>query len=393
MTRADAEPPAAAAEGPSPTPAIDRFLTEARPPTPCVVVDLEIVRDRYRALHGALPGAEIYYAVKANPAAEVVSALSGLGAAFDLASPGEIAICLGLGIPPQRLSFGNTIKRESAIACAFREGLGLYAFDSAAELEKLARSAPGARVFCRILTENKGADWPLTRKFGCESRIAADLLVAARGRGLCPVGLSFHVGSQQTNPEAWTSALAHAAWVFRACARRGVTLELLNLGGGLPGHYRARVPRLAAYTEVIEKALGREFGGSRPRILIEPGRYLVADAGLLRTEILLISRKSAHERERWIYLDAGLYNGLDETHDERIRYCLRTPRDGGATGPAILAGPTCDSADILYRRHPCELPLDLEIGDPVDFLSAGAYTASAASVAFNGFPPIKTYFV
>jgi ornithine decarboxylase len=279
------------------------------------------------------------------------------------------------------------------MARAFEDGLSLFAFDSAAELEKLARSTPGARVFCRILIENKGAEWPLTRKFGCESRMAADLLVAAKGKGLRPVGVSFHVGSQQTEPAAWARALAHAAWVFRACAHRGVALELLNLGGGLPAHYRAPVPPLAAYAEAIETALGREFGASRPRILIEPGRYLVADAGLLRTEVLLISRKSAHERERWVYLDAGLYNGFYESRDERIRYRVRTPRDGGPTGPAILAGPTCDSADILYRRHPYELPVDLEIGDPVDFLSAGAYTASAASVAFNGFPPIKSHFV
>ena len=144
---------------------------------------------------------------------------------------------------------------------------------------------------------------------------------------------------------------------------------------------------------MIEKALAREFGAARPRILIEPGRYLVGDAGLLRTEILLISSKSAGERERWVYLDGGLYNGLNETLNERIQYRIRSPRDGGACGPVILAGPTCDSADILYRRHPYQLPLDLEIGDPIDFLSAGAYTASVAAVAFNGFPPIRSYFV
>jgi ornithine decarboxylase len=244
-----------------------------------------------------------------------------------------------------------------------------------------------------LLIENKGAEWPLTRKFGCEAHMAADLLVRARQLGLRPIGVSFHVGSQQTEPQAWSSAIAHAAWVFRACAHRGLDLALLNLGGGLPAHYRAPVPPLEDYAAVIEAALQREFGSARPRLLIEPGRYLVGDAGLLRAEILLISRKSAHEPERWVYLDAGLYNGLDETLDERIHYRIRSSRDGGPSGPVILAGPTCDSTDILYRRHPYELPLDLAIGDTVDFLSAGAYTASVASVAFNGFPPIPTYFV
>jgi ornithine decarboxylase len=244
-----------------------------------------------------------------------------------------------------------------------------------------------------LLIENRGAEWPLTRKFGCEAHMAADLLVNARQLGLRPIGVSFHVGSQQTKPQAWSSAISHAAWVFRACAHRGVDLALLNLGGGLPAHYRAPVRELEDYGAAIEAALQREFGAARPKILIEPGRYLIGDAGLLRSEILLISKKSPHERERWVYLDAGLYNGLDETLDERIHYRIRTPRDGGLCGPVILAGPTCDSADILYRRHPYEMPLDLAIGDTIDFLSAGAYTASVAAVGFNGFPPIRTYIV
>jgi ornithine decarboxylase len=372
---------------------LDRFLTENHPPTPFVVLDLDVVRARYEALRQALPSAAIYYAVKANPATEVVSALADLGANFDLASPGELDICLGLKIPPQRLSFGNTIKRENAIVAASASGVGLYAFDSAAELEKLARSAPGAHVFCRMLVDNKGAEWPLSRKFGCESHMAADLLVTAEQLGLRPIGVSFHVGSQQHDPQAWSSAIGHAAWIFRACAHRGLHLELINLGGGLPAHYRFPVPPLSEYAATIETALKREFGTARPRIFIEPGRFLVGDAGVLRTEVLLISEKSPHERERWVYLDAGLYNGLDETLNERIHYRLRTPRDGGPCGSVILAGPTCDSADILYRRHPYELPLDLAIGDPIDFLAAGAYTVSVAAVAFNGFPPIGSYVI
>jgi ornithine decarboxylase len=376
----------------SPTKRIDQFL-DKRPPTPCVVIDLDIVRAKYAALQKLWPTANIYYAVKANPAPEIISALAEVGANFDLASPGEIDLCLGLSIPSERLSFGNTIKRESAIAKSWTDGIRLFAFDSVAELEKLARRAAGARVFCRMLTENKGAEWPLTRKFGCESHMAVDLLIKAKKLGLDPVGVSFHVGSQQTDPQQWGAAIAHAAWIFHDCAHQGVNLELINLGGGLPAHYREPVPPLEAYAEAIETALRKEFASSRPHIMIEPGRYLVGDAGVLQTEIVLIARKSAHEHERWIYLDAGLYNGLDETLNERIHYRIRTSRDGGAGGPAILAGPTCDSTDVLYRRHPYELPLDLEIGDTVDFLSAGAYTGSIASVAFNGFPPIQTYFV
>lgn len=377
----------------SPTPRMDQFLNDARPPSPCIVLDIEVLRSRYETLRKALPEADIFYAVKANPLPEIISLLASQGAHFDVASPGEIDICLALKVPPERLSFGNTIKRESAIGQSRAAGVDLFAFDSIAEVEKLARSAAGSRVFCRMLIENKGAEWPLTRKFGCESHMAVELIVASKRLGLHPAGLSFHVGSQQTDPQQWAAAITHAAWIYRNCAHQGVQLELLNLGGGLPAHYREPIQPLDVYAEAIETALRKEFGSARPRIIIEPGRYLVGDAGLLRTEILLVSRKSPHERERWIYLDAGLYNGLDETLNERIHYRIRTPRDGSPCGPAILAGPTCDSTDILYRRHPYELPLNLAIGEPIDFLSAGAYTASVAAVGFNGFLPIKTYIV
>ena len=370
---------------------IEKFLAERQPETPCLVVDLEVVAEAYQLLRTYMPIAKVFYAVKANPAGAVVELLRGLGSAFDVASRGEIDLCFERGVTADRISFGNTIKKERDIAYAYEKGVRLFAFDSEEELEKLARSAPGARVFCRILVDGEGAEWPLSRKFGCEAHVAADLLVAARDRGLRPVGVSFHVGSQQTDPGAWPHAIDHAAWVFHACAHRDVRLVLINLGGGLPAHYRSPVPPLETYVDAINSGLTREFGNSQPRLLIEPGRYLVGDAGTLKTDILLISRKSPYEHERWIYLDAGRFNGLPETEAERIHYRIRTPYDGAAVGPVILAGPTCDSSDILYRRHPYELPLDLQVGDHIEFLSAGAYTASYAAVEFNGFPPIRTY--
>jgi len=372
---------------------IDRFLAEQRPPTPSLVINLEIVRARYRALQAVLPTATILYAVKANPAAEVVAALGELGASFDLASKGEMRRCQELGIPATRLSFGNTIKRETEIALAHAEDVDFFAFDSAAELEKLARSAPGARVYCRLLAGGKGAEWPLSRKFGCSRDMATDLLLRAKMQGLQPVGLSFHVGSQQTDPEQWVAAIETSSRVFHACARSGLHLELLNVGGGFPAQYRTPVPDIAAYAAAIERALTTHFGGALPRLLVEPGRYLVGDAGILRSEVLLVSRKSRHARRRWIYLDAGRFNGLPETTGERIHYRLRTPHQESPGESVVLAGPTCDSTDVIYDRADYRLPLDLAIGDAVDFLSAGAYTASYAAVEFNGFAPIRTYFV
>jgi ornithine decarboxylase len=372
---------------------IERFLAETRVSTPFVVIDLDIVRAKYRALKALLPAASIYYAVKANPAPAVIAVLAELGSGFDLASAGEIERCLGLGIEAARCSFGNTIKKDEDIAHAVSAGLPLFALDSAAELDKLARLAPGARVFCRLLVENAGSQWPLSRKFGCSHEMAAELLVAARRKGLRPAGLSFHVGSQQTEPHEFALAIAGAAGVFRVCARAGLELELLNVGGGLPAQYHTQVPPLEIYAEAIDAALQRDFGGARPHILIEPGRYIAGDAGLLRSKVLLIAQKSRHSKRRWVYLDAGRYNGLPETYEERIRYRIRTPHDGRPGEPATLAGPSCDSTDILYQRADYVLPYDLAIGDPIDFLSAGAYTASYASVEFNGFAPIRCYCV
>ena len=372
---------------------IDRFLAEQRPPTPCIVIDLDVVRASYRALEALFPRATIFYAVKANPRMEVIAALAGLGASFDLASEGELRRCHELGIPPGRLSFGNTIKREAEVAHAHAQGVGLFAFDSIAELEKISRSAPGSRVYCRLLVGGKGAEWPLSRKFGCVPEMATALLQRARTLGLRPVGVSFHVGSQQTEPRRWSGAIADAARVFQACARAGLELELINLGGGFPAQYRTPVPPLAAYGAAIEAALSEHFGAAMPRLFVEPGRYLVGDAGVLRSEVLLVSRKSRHARRRWVYLDAGRYNGLPESAGERIHYRIRTPHEGGPCERAILAGPTCDSMDVIYRRADYRLPLDLKIGDPLDFLSAGAYTASYASVEFNGFAPIRTYCI
>jgi ornithine decarboxylase len=372
---------------------IDRFLTERRPQTPCVVVDVEAVRAQYRALRALFPSTTIFYAIKANPAPTVIAALAELGAHFDLASAGEISRCREIGIAPQRMSFGNTIKREAEIADAHRGGIDLFAFDSLAELEKLSRAASGARVFCRILVSGKGAEWPLTHKFGCAEAMAVDLLLAARKLGLRPVGVSFHVGSQQTDPTRWQGAIAEAAKVFRSCASAGLDLELLNVGGGFPAHYRTPVPPISAYADAIDGALAKHFGGARPHLLVEPGRFMVADAGLLRSEVLLTARKSHEASRRWITIDAGRFNGLPETLGERIRYRIRTPHDGAPSESAILAGPTCDSADVIYHHPDFRLPHDLSIGDPIDFLSAGAYTASYAAVEFNGFPPIRTYCI
>jgi ornithine decarboxylase len=371
---------------------IRSFLDERRPDGPCLVVDLDVVRRNYHSFARALPDSRIFYAVKANPAPEILELLASLGSSFDAASVPEIEMVLAAGATPDRISYGNTIKKERDIARAHELGIRLFAVDCVEEVAKVARAAPGARIFCRILTDGAGAEWPLSRKFGCVMDEAIDVLEHARSQGLVPYGISFHVGSQQTDIGAWDRALADAAAVFRTASDRGMQLTMVNLGGGFPARYLKDVPAAQEYGRAIFRGLRRHFGNRIPETIIEPGRGMVGDAGVLKAEVVLVSRKSRDDKLRWVYLDVGKFGGLAETMDEAIRYPIVTPH-AGETGPCVIAGPTCDSADVLYERTPYELPLTLTIGDEVLIEGTGAYTTTYCAVAFNGFEPLASYVI
>tara|TARA_R110000751_G_scaffold234229_1_gene335358 strand:+ start:53312 stop:54445 length:1134 start_codon:yes stop_codon:yes gene_type:complete len=369
------------------------FLNTRRPDGPCLIVDLDVVRDNFSTFKRAMPGSAIYYAVKANPAPEILRMLAAMGSSFDAASVTEIEMALEAGATPQRISFGNTIKKERDVARAFALGVKMFAVDCAEEVEKIARAAPGSRVFCRVLTDGEGAEWPLSRKFGCVPAMAADVLRHAYALGLEPYGVSFHVGSQQTDVHAWDRALGDARGVFETLAADGIVLKMVNLGGGFPSRYLKDIPSAEAYGEAIFCALSKHFGNRIPETIIEPGRAMVGNAGVIKTEVVLISKKSKDDAMRWVYLDIGKFGGLAETMDEAIRYPIRTSRDTDALEPCVLAGPTCDSADVMYEKNPYPLPITLTIGDEVLIEGTGAYTSTYSSVAFNGFEPLKSYVI
>jgi ornithine decarboxylase len=375
------------------TPKIARFLAQAQPATPCLVLDIDRVEDNFRALADALPLARIYYAVKANPAHQVLERLVSLASYFDAASIEEIGMCLDAGAAPEAISFGNTIKKVSAIRDAHRQGIRMFAFDSREELLKLARHAPGARVYCRILVENEGADWPLSRKFGTTIDSARELMTEAADLGLDPFGLSFHVGSQQTSTAAYELAISKVAMLFTDLTEAGVNLRMINLGGGFPTRYRDDVPEIDQFGHAIMRAMTDHFGNNLPEMVIEPGRFIVGDAGLVSAEVVLVSRRDRNDPVRWVYLDIGRFGGLAETEGESIKYRITTPHDGSALGPVAIAGPTCDGADILYEKSNYRLPLALECGDRVELLSTGAYVTTYASTKFNGFAPLAEYYV
>ncbi|MBX9930763.1 MAG: type III PLP-dependent enzyme [Methylobacterium sp.] len=368
---------------------------------PVMVLDLDVVRDNYTAFSRALPDTRVFYAVKANPAPEVLRLLAEMGSCFDTASVVEVEMALAAGATADRVSFGNTIKKERCITRALKLGVRLFAVDCEAEVEKIVRAAEAAdvdladvQVFCRILCDGAGAEWPLSRKFGCVPEMAVGVLEHAYRQGLNAYGVSFHVGSQQGNTGAWDGALGSAAMIFRECADRGIALSMVNLGGGFPTKYLKAVPGVESYGDAIFRALTKHFGNQLPETIIEPGRGMVGNAGMIEAEVVLVSKKSDAEDEiRWVYLDIGKFGGLAETMDESIRYRVRTEHDEDRMSPCVLAGPTCDSADVLYEKVPYPLPISLSIGDKVLIEGAGAYTTTYAAVAFNGFPPLQQYVI
>ncbi len=372
---------------------IHEFLRNRREDGPCVVVDLEVIQKNYQRFARALPDTRVFYAVKANPAPEILRLLTRMGSCFDTASVQEMEMVLAAGATADRISYGNTIKKERDIARAFEMGVELFAVDCVAEVEKVARVATGAKVFCRILCDGAGAEWPLSRKFGCVPEMAPDVLEAAHRLGLHAYGVSFHVGSQQANTQAWDQALASSADIFRQCAERGIHLSMVNLGGGFPTRYLKEVPGVQSFGDAIFCALSKHFGNRIPETIIEPGRGMVGNAGVIETEVVLVSKKAEDDEVRWVYLDIGKFNGLAETMDEAIRYPIRSERDGDELVPCVLAGPTCDSVDVLYEKEPYLLPFSIEIGDKLLIEGTGAYTTTYSAVAFNGFPPLKSYII
>ena len=370
----------------------EAFIAETRFERPTLVIDTEAVADRYAALTRGLGDAHIHYAVKANPAPEIIARLVALGSGFDAASRAEIELCLGQGADPSQVSFGNTVKKPADIAYAYAAGIRLFAADAEEELEKIADNAPGAQVYIRLIVEFSEADWPLTRKFGCARSNLLALFHRAVELGLEPVGLSFHVGSQTRRASMWAGILDEVAESWGALQAEGFAPRLLNIGGGFPAFYGEEVDGPEAYGREVRRLIADRFGAIA-HVMAEPGRGLVAEAGAIAAEVLLVSRKATTDLHRWVFLDIGKFSGLAETMDEAIRYQFLTERDGDVMGPCILAGPSCDSADVLYEKRPVFLPQSLRAGDRVIIRNCGAYTSTYASIGFNGFPPLDVVVI
>lgn len=358
--------------------------------TPFLLTDPSVIEDRYRRLVELVPGLQVFYAVKCNATAEVLSTLARQGSGFEIASFFELDQVTAAGARPEDVLYSNPVKPSDHIEAAFGRGVRRFAFDSESELRKLAQRAPGARVYARLTVDDHRSLFPLSKKFGTSVEDATRLLLLAPELGLVPYGLTFHVGSQCTDPAAWRGAIAQCSIAMRELDRHGIRLEMLNLGGGLPGRYVDPVPAIEQITGVIRRALQQL--PYRPSLLCaEPGRYLVAESTVLVASVIGLATRG---RERWAYLDVGGYNGLMETLQTggRWHFPLATSRrdDGAPLVPFTLTGPTCDSSDTILRDVP--LLSSLSEGDRIYIGATGAYTSSYAS-HFNGFPPPTPRFL
>jgi ornithine decarboxylase len=344
-------------------------------------MDLDLVSQAYHSLVSGLPGLGVHYAMKCNPHPEILARLHGLGCRFEIASAAELDALRSIGADPAEVLSSNPVKPIEHIAREHAAGVWRFAFDSEDELDKLAAGAPGAAVIVRLAAHQIRSGVPSEGKFGVDVEAGTALLLSARDRGLRPYGAAFHVGSQMLLPHAWRAPLRAVGYVMDKLAAENVFLQMVNLGGGFPAPYAAKVPPLADY----EAAIGTGLAALPYEVqaVIEPGRAVVAAAGRLRATVIGTAVRGG---KRWIHLDVGAFNGLMESLEtgNQLRFPLDDSRHSTARGLFHLTGPTCDSQDTIM--FDVELSADLRTGDEVYIGSAGAYTTVYAS-RFNGFDP------
>ncbi|MBI2316122.1 MAG: type III PLP-dependent enzyme [Betaproteobacteria bacterium] len=343
---------------------------------PFLLVDTKIVRQKTRRLLAAMPRVRPHYAVKANSHRRILQVLIEEGVRFEIASPFELDLLTSLGVPGGHVLYSNPVRSRDQIAYAAANGVEWFVIDSVEELRKLHSIKPDAKSYLRIDTPNIGSDWPLGGKFGAHTAEIREIIGLAAALKADLAGVGFHVGSQCRNPDNWRVGSEKARVVFDQMAKAGLEPRMLNIGGGYPVRHVKPIPSIEVIADVVNRAL--EAFPAEVEVVAEPGRYLVSDAGYFVCRVMGTASRGG---KRWLHLDAGLFGGIIET-TEGLKYRIYTDR----SGPDVkwnVAGPTCDSIDVVMRDE--SLPADLQEGDFIYICNAGAYTTAYAS-NFNGFP-------
>nr|VFJ59785.1 MAG: ornithine decarboxylase [Candidatus Kentron sp. DK] len=351
--------------------------------SPLVTISRRTLTENLRRLEAALPGIRMHYAVKANPQREILDALAKAGSRFDIASLGELARVSEFEDDPRSILYTNPIKAFPEIKKAHEAGIDTFFYDNLSELDKIAQAAPGARVMLRLGVDNPNCVVDLGAKFGCPHDEAESLLLAALERGLDARGLCFHVGSQTSIPVPYLQMAVVCRALFNKMALAGHPLRTLDIGGGFPVSYKTPMMDVEDFCKPIRETLGGYFPNTE--IIAEPGRAISASAATLVTRVI---GKSRRRGITWYYLDDGLYGTLSGLVFDKTNYafdCLKT----GNREPCVLAGPTCDSFDVISRD---EFLPPLEIGDSIIVRNVGAY-ATATATAFNDVPAAKVLVV
>jgi ornithine decarboxylase len=349
--------------------------------SPLLILDCERVRQQYLRLRNALPGVELHYALKPLPHPAVVKALDGLGAKFDLATSGEVALVRELGIAPQRCIHTHPVKRDQDIRDALDFGVETFVVDTVEEIDKFAAYKDRAALLIRLSFRSPDAVVDLSRKFGCGPHAVPGLLKRAQDLGVRVRGLSFHVGSQAANPAKYVEAIRVCARLFEETRRSGLAMfDTLDIGGGFPVTYKPSakaVPPIEEFCAPIRAELGAL--PKEARLIAEPGRFIVGPAAI---GVATVMGRAHREGRWWYYMDDGLYGLYSGQHYDHASYPITTSRKEGPTHPSVLTGPTCDSIDVIDDN--IELP-ELQMGDRVIGGVMGAYTWAHAS-EFNFFP-------
>ena len=361
---------------------------------PFLAYDLRVVADQVRRFSRAFRGrVQVRYAVKCNPDAQFLRTVAGAGGGFEIASLPELSLVLAAGADASEVLYSNPVKPPAHVAGAFAAGVRRFAVDSPEELAKVAEHAPGAGVYVRLRVDDAASRFPLSAKFGTSVEAAAQLLRDAPRVGLVAEGLTFHVGSQCTDVDAWARAVRSCAPVLSELLADGVRLRLLDLGGGFPAQYAGAdaAPSLQDIADRVLHAVDA-LPYVPEELVCEPGRAVVAEAAVLGATVI---GRADRQGRRWVYTDVGAYNGLMEAAQTGGTMAFpvttsRLSRPGAPTVLSTVTGPSCDSSDTLLAD--VELPADLEVGDRLYLASAGAYSVCYAS-GFNGFPVPRSVYL
>jgi ornithine decarboxylase len=346
--------------------------------SPLLVIDCERVRRQYRALQRALPGVDLHYALKPLPHPAVVNTVVELGGYLDLATTGEVELVARLGVDPARCIHTHPIKRDIDITSALARGLRVFVADNPDEVRKFARHRGRAELLLRVSFRSPGAVCDLSRKFGCDPEELLGLARLAHRLGITVRGLSFHVGSQAADPGKHVEAIEACAKLLAAAQREKLgPCDTLDIGGGFPIDYGQRAPGIQRFCAPIRAALAAL--PRRIRVIAEPGRYIVGPAAI---GVASVMGRALREGHWWYYLDDGLYGSYSGQLFDHARYPVEALKQGGEKLPAVLAGPTCDSIDVIAEN--LMLP-KLDSGDLIVGRAMGAYTWASAS-EFNFFP-------